>query len=57
MNNKGLASTTIVYSAVILLSIIMATVLKIEYTKYTVQKEYVNEINKELSECLKKGEC
>lgn len=57
MNNKGLASSTVIYTAIILLSLIMMTVLKIEYVKYTVQKSFVEEINNELTKCLEKGEC
>ena len=57
MNNKGYATSTIIYTAVILLSLIMFAVLKIEATKYNHQKQFVNEINNELSECLEKGEC
>ena len=57
MNNKGFASSTVVYSAVILLSILMATVLKIQYSKYIVQKNFINEINEELTECIEKGDC
>lgn len=57
MNNKGYASSTIIYSAIILLSLVMLAVLKIQYTKYSHQKDFVSGINEELTNCLKEGNC
>lgn len=57
MNNKGYATSTIIYTAVVLLSLIMFAVLKIEFIKYKHQQDFVENINTELSECLKSGDC
>ena len=57
MNNKGFAVTTIVYSVVILLSLVVMSILTILKNEYDNDKTYVNDINDSLTECLKKGEC
>ena len=57
MNNKGFAVTTMVYSAIVLFSLIMLTIIGIEKNKYTNQRDYVDDINTELSACLRSGDC
>lgn len=57
MNNKGFAISSIIYASVILLSLVMLTTLAIEKNKYVDQKKLVNDINKNLSTCLKEGTC
>ena len=57
MNNKGFAITSMVYAVIILLSITMFTVLAIEKKEYDNQKNYVEDINNTLTECIGKGEC
>lgn len=57
MNNKGFAITTMVYAAIILFSLIMFSILGIEKNRYINQKSYVEEINTNLGNCLREGEC
>ncbi len=57
MNNKGFAITSMVYAVIILLSITMFTVLAIEKKEYDNQKNYVEDINNTLTQCIGKGEC
>ena len=57
MNNKGFAVTSMVYAAVILLVIVMFTVLAIVENEYTNQKEFVEDINKNLTKCVNGGRC
>lgn len=57
MNNKGFAITSMVYAVIILLSITMFTVLAIEKKEYDNQKNYVEDINNTLTECIGEGEC
>ena len=57
MNNKGFAISSIIYASVILLSLVMLTTLAIEKNKYVDQKKLVNDINRNLSTCLKEGTC
>lgn len=57
MNNKGFAVTSMVYSAVILLALVMFTILAIVQNEYTNQKEFVEDINKTLTQCIGKGGC
>ncbi len=57
MNNKGFAVSSIIYVSVVLLSLIMLTALAIEKNKYIDQKKLVNNINQNLSTCLKEGTC
>lgn len=57
MNNKGFAVTSMVYAAIILLSITMFTVLAIVKTEYTNQKDFVEDINKNLTQCIGGGGC
>ena len=57
MNNKGFAITTMVYTAIILFALIMFCILGIEKNKYINQKTYVEEINSNLDNCLREGEC
>ena len=57
MNKKGFAVTTMVYSAIILLSLVMFSVLAIEKNKYTDQKERNLAIEQKLNNCMRKEEC
>lgn len=57
MNNKGFAVTTMVYAAIVLFSLVMITILGIERNKYVNQRDYVDNINKELGSCLRRGDC
>ena len=57
MNNKGFAVTTMVYAAILLFSLVMFAVLGIEKNEYVNQKDYVDEINVELNNCLSGGKC
>lgn len=61
MNNKGFAVTLMVYSAIILLSLVMFSILGIEKNKYINQKDYTENIDKQLNEqmnkCIKEGDC
>ena len=57
MNNKGYAVTAIVYTAVILLSLVMFAVLEIEKNKYEAEKKHVEDVNHNLSVCLESGDC
>ena len=57
MNNKGFAISTIIYTSIVLLSLVMFTILAIEKNKYVNQKELVNDVNNNLSVCLKEGTC
>lgn len=57
MNNKGFAVTSMVYAAIILLSITMFAVLTIMKSEYTNQKEFVEDINKNLTQCIGGGGC
>lgn len=57
MNRKGFAVTTMVYAAIILLSIIMFTVLGLVKAEYGNQKGFVEDINKTLTQCIGSGGC
>ncbi|MGN0992588.1 MAG: hypothetical protein ACI4PE_01415 [Bacilli bacterium] len=57
MNNKGFAVTSMVYAAIILLSMTMFTVLAIVKSQYTDQKEFVEDINKNLTQCIVGSGC
>ena len=57
MNNKGFAITTIIYSIVILLSLCMLLILGILKDEYVNQKDYINDINDELTNCLENNKC
>lgn len=57
MNNKGFAVTSMVYAAIILLSLVMFTVLSIVKNEYTNQKDFVEDINRNLTQCIGSGEC
>lgn len=54
MNNKGFAITTVVYSIIILLSLIMLMSLAIVKNEYTDQKEFINEVRTNLNSYLNK---
>lgn len=57
MNKKGFAVTSMVYAAIILLSMTMFTVLAIVKSQYTDQKEFVEDINKNLTQCIVGSGC
>ncbi len=57
MNKRGFAVTTMVYAAVILLSITMFTVLAIVREEYGNQREFVEDVNRTLTQCLGGGGC
>lgn len=57
MNNKGFAVTSMVYAAIILLSMTMFTILAIVKSQYTDQKEFVEDINKNLTQCIVGSGC
>lgn len=57
MNNKGYAVTAIVYTAVILLVLVMFSVIEIEKNRYESEKKYVDDVNNNLSQCLERGDC
>ena len=57
MNNKGFAVTTIVYASVILLAAVMMTTIEIVRHDYIDSRDYVDEINKALTECMSGGGC
>lgn len=57
MNNKGFAVTTVVYSVILLLSLVMISVLMVLRNEYGDQKTYVNDINEALTDCLMDESC
>lgn len=57
MNNKGFAVTTMVYASIVLLAIAMFSVLAIESARYGNQREFIEDINDTLTECLGRKEC
>ena len=57
INNKGFASTLTIYSMLLLIVTIMFLILGILNEQYTNQKEYIDDIETSLEECLNKGEC
>lgn len=57
MNNKGFAVTTVVYSVILLLSLVMISVLMILKSGYSDQKTYINDINDGLTDCLTNKTC
>lgn len=57
MNKKGFAVTTMVYASVILLAIIIFTVLAIVKDEYGTQKDFVEQVNRNLTSCIDNGGC
>ncbi len=61
MNNKGFAVTTMVYSAIILMTLVMFSVLAIEKNKYIEQKDYISStekaLNRYMRNCKQRGDC
>lgn len=57
MNNKGFAVTTIVYSVILLLALIMFTTIALVDGEYNNQKDFVNDINESLGKCLNENQC
>lgn len=54
MNNKGFAITTVVYSIIILLSLVMLIALAIVKNEYSDQKDFINEVRTNLNSYLNK---
>lgn len=57
MNNKGMAITTMIYASVILLSIVILTTLAILSASYNNRHDLINDIDKNLNECIGRGDC
>lgn len=57
MNDRGFAVTTMVYASVVLLAMVMFSVLAIVSSEYSNQREFIDEINNELTLCLERDEC
>lgn len=57
MNDRGFAVTTMVYASVVLLAMVMFSVLAIVRSEYSSQREFIDEINNELTLCLERDEC
>ena len=57
LNNKGFAITTIVYSIIILLLIVVLALFGILRNGYGNQKDYITDINEGLNECLRTNSC
>lgn len=57
MNNKGFAVTSMVYAAVILLAIVIFTILAIVENQYTNQKDFVEQVNQDLTQCIEAEGC
>lgn len=57
MNNKGMAITTMIYASVILLSIVILTTLAVLSASYNNKHDLINDIDKNLNECIGRGDC
>ena len=57
MNNKGMAISTMIYASVILLSVVILTTLAVTSSSYTNKRDIVDRIDKNLIECLGRGDC
>ena len=57
MNKRGFAVTTMVYAAVVLLSITMLTILAVVREEYGNQRDFVEDVNNNLTQCLGGGGC
>ena len=57
MNNKGMAMTTMIYASVILLTVVILTTLAVTSSSYTNKRDIVDKIDRNLTECLGRGEC
>ena len=57
MNNKGFAVTTMVYTAIILLAMAMFSVLGIKSNEYNNQRDFVDDVNQSLNDCIGGGSC
>ena len=57
MNQKGFASTTIIYGIVILLVLVMFLTLEVLKNGYSNQKDFINDINENLNTCIKENRC
>lgn len=55
MNNKGFAITTVVYSIIILLSLVMLLALAIVKNEYSDQKEFIDEVRTDLNNYINSG--
>lgn len=54
MKNKGFAITTMIYASIVLFAIIIFTVLAIIEAQYSDQKEFVEQINRNLTSSINK---
>lgn len=57
MNEKGFAVTTVIYAIIILLSLITLSALGILSSGYNNQKNFVNDIQEILTECIEESRC
>lgn len=57
MKNRGFAVTTMVYASIVLLSVIMFTVLAVVRSEYDNQRTFVEDVNKNLTNCMFGGRC
>ena len=57
MNNKGMAISTMIYASVILFAVVVITTLAVTSASYTNKEDLVTKIDKNLNECLGRGEC
>ncbi len=57
LNNRGFAITTIVYSIVILLLVMILTLFAVLRQEYGNQRDYITDINDGLNECLRTNTC
>ena len=57
MNNKGFATTNIIYGVVILLVMVMLLTLGILKDEYSNKKDFINDIKEDLNNCLENSKC
>jgi len=57
MNENGFAVTTVVYAIIILFSLISLSILGILSSEYKNQKNYVVDIQEELTNCIESNRC
>lgn len=57
MNEKGFAVTTVIYAIIILLSLISLSTLGILSSEYNNQKNFINDIQEVLTECIEESRC
>ena len=57
MKDKGFAITTVIYSIVLLITLVAVMILGLLKAEYSDQKDYIRDINEELTECLQNKTC